>query len=60
VVVLQLTVELRKLEDNIREVYSEMLLLQQREQEMRDISGGWRAWVGGQGENSRGRGLQDW
>uniref|UniRef100_A0A7S0RXE0 GOLD domain-containing protein n=1 Tax=Chlamydomonas leiostraca TaxID=1034604 RepID=A0A7S0RXE0_9CHLO len=33
-----LTVELRKLEDNIREVYSEMLLLQQREQEMRDIS----------------------
>ena len=34
-----LTVELRKLEDNIREVYSEMLLLQQREQEMRDISG---------------------
>lgn len=35
----QLTVELRRLEDNIREVYSEMLLLQQREQEMRDISG---------------------
>lgn len=34
-----LTIELRKLEDSIREVYSEMLLLQQREQEMRDISG---------------------
>lgn len=34
-----LTVELRKLEDNIREVYSEMLQLQQREQEMRNISG---------------------
>ena len=34
-----LTVELRRLEDGIREVYSEMLLLQQREQEMRDISG---------------------
>ncbi|GFH21477.1 GOLD domain-containing protein [Haematococcus lacustris] len=33
-----LTVELRKLEDSIREVYSEMLMLQQREQEMRDIS----------------------
>ncbi|KAG2484932.1 hypothetical protein HYH03_016318 [Edaphochlamys debaryana] len=33
-----LTVELRKLEDNIREVYSEMLQLQQREQEMRNIS----------------------
>ncbi|KAG2441105.1 hypothetical protein HXX76_003957 [Chlamydomonas incerta] len=33
-----LTVELRKLEDNIREVYSEMLMLQQREQEMRNIS----------------------
>lgn len=33
-----LTIELRKLEDSIREVYSEMLLLQQREQEMRDIS----------------------
>lgn len=33
-----LTVELRKLEDSIREVYSEMLLLQQREQEMRNIS----------------------
>ncbi len=35
----QLTVELRKLEDNIREVYMEMLQLQNREQEMRDISG---------------------
>ncbi len=35
-----LTVELRRLEDSIREVYSEMLLLQQREQEMRNISGG--------------------
>lgn len=34
----QLTVELRKLEDNIREVYTEMLQLQHREQEMRDIS----------------------
>lgn len=34
-----LTVELRKLEDSIREVYSEMLLLQQRESEMREISG---------------------
>jgi hypothetical protein len=34
-----LTLELRRLEDSIREVYSEMLLLQQREQEMRDISG---------------------
>jgi uncharacterized radical SAM superfamily protein len=33
-----LTLELRRLEDSIREVYSEMLLLQQREQEMRDIS----------------------
>ncbi|EFJ44742.1 hypothetical protein VOLCADRAFT_82736 [Volvox carteri f. nagariensis] len=33
-----LTVELRKLEDNIREVYNEMLQLQQREQEMRNIS----------------------
>lgn len=33
-----LTVELRRLEDSIRNVYSEMLLLQQREQEMRDIS----------------------
>ncbi|GFR47262.1 hypothetical protein Agub_g8949 [Astrephomene gubernaculifera] len=33
-----LTVELRKLEDNIREVYSEMLQLQQRETEMRNIS----------------------
>lgn len=37
-----LTVELRRLEDTIREVYSEMLLLQQREQEMRDISGEWK------------------
>lgn len=36
-----LTVELRKLEDNIREVYSDMLQLQQREQAMREISGGW-------------------
>lgn len=35
-----LTMELRRLEDIIREVYSEMLMLQQREQEMRDISGG--------------------
>lgn len=35
----QLTVELRRLEDNIREVYTDMLMLQQREQEMRDISG---------------------
>lgn len=34
-----LTIELRKLEDSIREVYSEMLLLQQRESEMREISG---------------------
>ena len=34
-----LTMELRRLEDIIREVYSEMLMLQQREQEMRDISG---------------------
>jgi hypothetical protein len=34
-----LTLELRRLEDSIREVYSEMLLLQQREQEMREISG---------------------
>ncbi|PNH07925.1 Transmembrane emp24 domain-containing protein p24delta4 [Tetrabaena socialis] len=33
-----LTVELRKLEDNIREVYNEMLMLQNREQEMRNIS----------------------
>ncbi|MEW5301731.1 MAG: hypothetical protein WDW38_008360 [Sanguina aurantia] len=33
-----LTVELRKLEDNIREVYSDMLQLQQREQAMREIS----------------------
>lgn len=33
-----LTVELRKLEDSIREVYSEMLQMQQREQEMRNIS----------------------
>eukprot|EP00967_Tisochrysis_lutea_P063770 scaffold82378_cov18-Tisochrysis_lutea.AAC.1 len=36
----QLSVELRKLEDSIREVYTDMLMLQQREQEMRDISGG--------------------
>ena len=35
----QLSVELRKLEDSIREVYTDMLMLQQREQEMRDISG---------------------
>jgi len=35
----QLGVELRKLEDSIREVYTDMLALQQREQEMRDISG---------------------
>uniref|UniRef100_A0A7S3QKF9 GOLD domain-containing protein n=1 Tax=Dunaliella tertiolecta TaxID=3047 RepID=A0A7S3QKF9_DUNTE len=34
----QLSVELRKLEDSIREVYTDMLMLQQREQEMRDIS----------------------
>ena len=34
-----LTVELRRLEDTIREVYNEMLQLQNREQEMREISG---------------------
>eukprot|EP00798_Chlamydomonas_sp_ICE-L_P007552 gene7552-701_t len=34
-----LAVALRKVDDNIREVYNEMLLLQQREQEMREISG---------------------
>ena len=44
----QLTVDLRKLEDSIREVYSDMLMLQQREQEMRDISGA--SW--GQGVQS--------
>ena len=42
-----LTVELRKLEDNIREVYSEMLQLQQREQEMRNISGEGGVSLGG-------------
>jgi hypothetical protein len=45
----QLSVEMRKLEGVIREVYAEMLQLQQREQEMRDLNGehpvgsGWRS-----------------
>lgn len=38
----ELTMQLRRLEDGIREVYSDMLLLQQREQEMRDVSGALR------------------
>ncbi|KAG1678293.1 hypothetical protein FOA52_013914 [Chlamydomonas sp. UWO 241] len=33
-----LTVELRRIEDGIREVYQDMLELQRREQEMRDVS----------------------
>eukprot|EP00798_Chlamydomonas_sp_ICE-L_P013971 gene13971-19914_t len=33
-----LGVELRRLDDSIREVYNDLILLQQREQEMRDIS----------------------
>ena len=35
----QLSVEMRKLEGAIREIYAEMLQLQQREQEMRDLNG---------------------
>jgi hypothetical protein len=35
-----LSVEMRKLEGSIREIYAEMLQLQQREQEMRDLNGG--------------------
>lgn len=34
-----LSVEMRKLEGSIREIYAEMLQLQQREQEMRDLNG---------------------
>jgi hypothetical protein len=34
-----LTVEMRKLEGTIREVYNEMIQLQQREQELRDLNG---------------------
>jgi len=34
----QLSVEMRKLEGAIREIYAEMLQLQQREQEMRDLN----------------------
>ena len=33
-----LSVEMRKLEGSIREIYAEMLQLQQREQEMRDLN----------------------
>lgn len=36
----QLSVEMRKVEGQIREIYAEMLQLQQREQEMRDLNGG--------------------
>jgi hypothetical protein len=36
----QLSVEMRKLEGTIREIYAEMLQLQQKEQEMRDLNGG--------------------
>jgi hypothetical protein len=35
----QLSVEMRKVEGQIREIYAEMLQLQQREQEMRDLNG---------------------
>lgn len=35
----QLSVEMRKVEGAIREIYAEMLQLQQREQEMRDLNG---------------------
>ncbi len=41
----QLGVEMRKLEGQIREIYAEMLQLQQREQEMRDLNGGAAAGV---------------
>lgn len=34
----ELSVEMRKLEGSIREIYAEMLQLQQREQEMRDLN----------------------
>lgn len=41
-----LTVEMRKLEGTIREVYNEMIQLQQREQELRDLNGEPRsAWA---------------
>jgi hypothetical protein len=39
----QLSVEMRKVEGQIREIYAEMLQLQQREQEMRDLNGEWLA-----------------
>jgi hypothetical protein len=47
----QLSVEMRKVEGAIREIYAEMLQLQQREQEMRDINGG--GGGAGRGEGAR-------
>jgi hypothetical protein len=44
-----LTVEMRKLEGTIREVYNEMIQLQQREQELRDLNGARRAAAGAAG-----------
>jgi hypothetical protein len=35
----ELSVEMRKVEGQIREIYAEMLQLQQKEQEMRDLNG---------------------
>jgi hypothetical protein len=49
----QLSVEMRKVEGAIREIYAEMLQLQQREQEMRDLNGECCWHCGGSGNSNQ-------